>query len=294
MGLFEDPTNVDSVGQIEVIYCLTYLLAPFWMGCCGPHDPQQTLWDCGRPHHWPPSCESGDSCRSPWCGFVHSPSFQPSKSSIPLLPLALCPTLAAPLRHLQWTTLSLRPGLHTASCPTLQRWFFDPNLVLPEASSSFLDSWLHPTLPKTNHHQEVAPRSQRTLFHVSLPGYRGLFSKLQLALKDKSCICLDCSVYDALANFQWLKDNLDSRPTQLLELVELPHRSPVLTTLRSTAWAASSSNSKITHPLSLACPLSQKVRCPFGFPSKSFQWPVHGWLWAYHPIFLTYLECPTQ
>jgi hypothetical protein len=57
---------------------------------------------------------------------------------------------------------------------------------------------------------------------VALPGSRGLFSQLQLALKDKSRVRLDRGVHDALADFQWLKDNLASRPTRLLELVELP------------------------------------------------------------------------
>jgi hypothetical protein len=57
---------------------------------------------------------------------------------------------------------------------------------------------------------------------VALPGSRGLFSQLQLALKDQSRIRLDRGVHDALADFQWLKDNLASRPTRLLELVELP------------------------------------------------------------------------
>jgi hypothetical protein len=57
---------------------------------------------------------------------------------------------------------------------------------------------------------------------IALPGSRGLFSQLQLALTDKSRIRLDRGVHDALADFQWLKDNLTSRPTRLLELVELP------------------------------------------------------------------------
>ena len=57
---------------------------------------------------------------------------------------------------------------------------------------------------------------------VALPGSRGLFSQLQLALQDKARIRLDRGVHDALADFQWLKDNLASRPTRLYELVELP------------------------------------------------------------------------
>ena len=57
---------------------------------------------------------------------------------------------------------------------------------------------------------------------VALPGSRGLFSHLQLALKDTARIRLDRGVHDALDDFQWLKDNLASRPTRLYELVELP------------------------------------------------------------------------
>jgi hypothetical protein len=58
---------------------------------------------------------------------------------------------------------------------------------------------------------------------VALPGSRGLFSQLQLALCDTARVCLDRGVHDALADFQWLKDNLAARPsTRLYELVELP------------------------------------------------------------------------
>jgi hypothetical protein len=59
---------------------------------------------------------------------------------------------------------------------------------------------------------------------VALPGSRGLFSQLQLALKESSQgrLRLDRGVHDAIADFTWISENLSSRPTRLYELVELP------------------------------------------------------------------------
>jgi hypothetical protein len=59
---------------------------------------------------------------------------------------------------------------------------------------------------------------------VALPGSRGLFSQLQLALKDsdKGRLRLDNGVHDALADFKWISENLSARTTRLYELVELP------------------------------------------------------------------------
>jgi hypothetical protein len=59
---------------------------------------------------------------------------------------------------------------------------------------------------------------------VALPGSCGLFSQLQLALKESSQghLRLDRGVYDAIADFTWISKNLSSRPTRLYELVELP------------------------------------------------------------------------
>jgi hypothetical protein len=59
---------------------------------------------------------------------------------------------------------------------------------------------------------------------IALPGSRGLFSHLQLALKHHSQgrLRLDKGVHDALADFQWILNSLSERPTRLYELVELP------------------------------------------------------------------------
>ena len=58
---------------------------------------------------------------------------------------------------------------------------------------------------------------------LALPGSRGLFSQMQEALRhvnDKR-VTLTWGVNEALADFQWLAKDMDSRPTRLFELVPL-------------------------------------------------------------------------
>jgi hypothetical protein len=59
---------------------------------------------------------------------------------------------------------------------------------------------------------------------ITLPGSQGLFSHLQLALKNhtKGRIRLGQGIHDALQDFQWIKNSLCQRPTRLYELVKLP------------------------------------------------------------------------
>lgn len=59
---------------------------------------------------------------------------------------------------------------------------------------------------------------------IALPGARGMFSQLQLALQRAPAhrVRLDRGVHDAIQDFRWLAANLTDRPTRLPELTELP------------------------------------------------------------------------
>jgi len=56
---------------------------------------------------------------------------------------------------------------------------------------------------------------------LALPGTRGLFSSLQAALRssDGKRLRLDKSFHDSLADFEWIRADLASRPTRLQEIV---------------------------------------------------------------------------
>jgi hypothetical protein len=56
---------------------------------------------------------------------------------------------------------------------------------------------------------------------LTLPGTRGLFSSLQAVIKSSSGkrLRLTQSFHDSLADFEWIRTNLASRPTRLQELV---------------------------------------------------------------------------
>ena len=58
---------------------------------------------------------------------------------------------------------------------------------------------------------------------IALPGARGLFSSLQLALSHSSStrVALNKGVHAALADFQWLLTDISSRPTRIAELIPL-------------------------------------------------------------------------
>ena len=58
---------------------------------------------------------------------------------------------------------------------------------------------------------------------IALPGARGLFSALQLALSSSSSsrINLNKGVHHALADFRWILDDLANRPTRIAELIPL-------------------------------------------------------------------------
>jgi hypothetical protein len=56
---------------------------------------------------------------------------------------------------------------------------------------------------------------------TALPGSRGLFSSLQVAIRtrEKQRLKLHTGFHDALEDFRWLHQDLGSRPTRLQELV---------------------------------------------------------------------------
>jgi hypothetical protein len=56
---------------------------------------------------------------------------------------------------------------------------------------------------------------------LALPGARGLFSHLQVALQsnNNNSLCLHRGFHDALDDFRWLQKSLASRPTRLYKLV---------------------------------------------------------------------------
>ena len=58
---------------------------------------------------------------------------------------------------------------------------------------------------------------------LALPGSRGLFSQMQEALRhvNGKRVMLAQVVHEALADFQWLAEDMASRPTRLFELVPL-------------------------------------------------------------------------
>jgi hypothetical protein len=58
---------------------------------------------------------------------------------------------------------------------------------------------------------------------LALPGSRGLFSAMQLALaqKTKARISLKKGVHQALADFKWLLNDICSRPTRIAEVIPL-------------------------------------------------------------------------
>ena len=59
---------------------------------------------------------------------------------------------------------------------------------------------------------------------IALPGSRNLFGRLQHALacrQSKHRITLRRGVHQALDDFRWLVEDLDSRPTRLAEVVPL-------------------------------------------------------------------------
>ena len=59
---------------------------------------------------------------------------------------------------------------------------------------------------------------------LALPGLRNIFSSMQnvLALKTGSCLALDKGVHHALEDFQWMQENISTRPTRIAEVVPLP------------------------------------------------------------------------
>ena len=58
---------------------------------------------------------------------------------------------------------------------------------------------------------------------ITLPGSRGLFSQMQEALRhvNGKRVTLTWGVHEALAYFQWLAEDMASRPTRLFELVPI-------------------------------------------------------------------------
>jgi hypothetical protein len=102
-----------------------------------------------------------------------------------------------------------------STCMIILGWLLDTiaNLGVAFASSRMppRDSWLHPTLPEADHCQEIAPDSRQALVHVSVLTWFPKTSHESASI----------AVHVALANFQWLKDHLASRPTRLLDIVEL-------------------------------------------------------------------------
>ena len=81
---------------------------------------------------------------------------------------------------------------------------------------------------------------------LALPGAKGLFSHLQVALK--SCVSrrlrLTPSFHHALPDFRWMHDELASRPTRLQELV------PTSPSLQGTHDAAGSGAGGVWFPTS--------------------------------------------
>ena len=56
---------------------------------------------------------------------------------------------------------------------------------------------------------------------IALPGARHMFGRLQnaLSLQSKTRVCLKKGVHQALDDFRWLANNIESRPTRIAELV---------------------------------------------------------------------------
>ena len=117
---------------------------------------------------------------------------------------------------------------------------------------------------------------------LALPGLRGLFSQMQDALRhvNGKWITLTWVVHEALADFQWLAEDMASRPTRLFELVPLtptldgyhnssgrmcggvvlPGPSDVPRVLQKQPSAALPSKEKLaTHPIVWRIPYPQDV-----------------------------------
>jgi hypothetical protein len=58
---------------------------------------------------------------------------------------------------------------------------------------------------------------------LALPGSRNIFSTMQQALSAKTGgqVALNKGVHDALDNFQWMHNNISSRPTRIAKIIPL-------------------------------------------------------------------------
>ena len=91
---------------------------------------------------------------------------------------------------------------------------------------------------------------------IALPGARGLFSSLQLALRtrEQQRVRLSKGFHDALADFRWIHRDLASRPTKLQELV------PTLPTITGAHDASGYGAGGIWLPGPTAIPRSARVK----------------------------------
>jgi hypothetical protein len=122
----------------------------------------------------------------------------------------------------------LRQGdAHWDTCKKVLGWIIDTvsmTITLPERRLSRLADLLS-DIPRTQKRMSLrrwhALLGELRSMSLALPGSRGLFSHLQVAIKTQrhNRLRLHRGFHDAIEDFRWLHRDLASRPTRLFELV---------------------------------------------------------------------------